>query len=111
MQKPGDCICKPGFGGRRCDICAPGYRNHPKCEPCPCNRAGSMNFDTCEEEHCICKANVEGHFCDRCKVSFNFLFFPIFFSIFPFSKSIPSNDNHNLIFITYFCLLIKLTQK
>ncbi|VDK84796.1 unnamed protein product [Litomosoides sigmodontis] len=66
-QKPGDCICKPGFGGRRCDICAPGYRNHPKCEPCPCNRAGSLNFDTCEEEHCICKANVEGIYCDRCK--------------------------------------------
>ncbi|EJW78154.1 laminin alpha-2 chain [Wuchereria bancrofti] len=66
-QKPGDCICKPGFGGRRCDVCAPGYRNHPKCEPCPCNRAGSLNFDTCEEEHCICKANVEGLYCDRCK--------------------------------------------
>ncbi|KAK6105271.1 Laminin EGF-like (Domains III and V) family protein [Brugia pahangi] len=66
-QKPGDCICKPGFGGRRCDVCAPGYRNHPKCEPCPCNRAGSLNFDTCEEEHCICKANVEGVYCDRCK--------------------------------------------
>uniref|UniRef100_A0A0R3RFI4 Laminin subunit alpha-2 n=1 Tax=Elaeophora elaphi TaxID=1147741 RepID=A0A0R3RFI4_9BILA len=66
-QKPGDCICKPGFGGRRCDVCAPGYRNHPKCEPCPCNRAGSLNFDTCEEEHCICKTNVEGLYCDRCK--------------------------------------------
>ncbi|CAG9529626.1 unnamed protein product [Cercopithifilaria johnstoni] len=66
-QKPGDCICKPGFGGRRCDICAPGYRNHPKCEPCPCNRAGSLNFNTCEEESCMCKANVEGIYCDRCK--------------------------------------------
>uniref|UniRef100_A0A915Q449 Uncharacterized protein n=1 Tax=Setaria digitata TaxID=48799 RepID=A0A915Q449_9BILA len=66
-QKPGDCICKPGFGGRRCDVCAPGYRNHPVCEPCPCNRAGSLNFDTCEEEQCICKSNVEGLYCDRCK--------------------------------------------
>ncbi|OZC06693.1 hypothetical protein X798_06324 [Onchocerca flexuosa] len=66
-QKPGDCICKPGFGGRRCEVCAPGYRNHPKCEPCPCNRAGSLNFETCEEERCICKANVEGVYCDQCK--------------------------------------------
>uniref|UniRef100_A0A1I7VMW8 Laminin alpha 1 chain n=1 Tax=Loa loa TaxID=7209 RepID=A0A1I7VMW8_LOALO len=66
-QKPGDCICKPGFGGRRCDVCAPGYRNYPKCEPCPCNRAGSLNFNTCEEEQCICKPNVEGLYCDRCK--------------------------------------------
>ncbi|KHN76799.1 Laminin subunit alpha-1 [Toxocara canis] len=66
-QHPGDCICKPGFGGRRCDRCAAGYRNHPKCEPCPCNQAGSLNFDTCEEEKCVCKANVEGLYCDRCK--------------------------------------------
>uniref|UniRef100_A0A915BQN1 Laminin subunit alpha-2 n=1 Tax=Parascaris univalens TaxID=6257 RepID=A0A915BQN1_PARUN len=66
-QHPGDCICKPGFGGRRCDRCAAGYRNHPKCEPCPCNQAGSVNFDTCEEEKCVCKANVEGIYCDRCR--------------------------------------------
>ncbi|KAH7728641.1 laminin alpha 1 chain [Aphelenchoides avenae] len=65
--RPGDCICKPGFGGRRCDRCAPGYRNHPVCEPCPCNQAGSLNFDTCEESECVCKLNVEGKFCDRCK--------------------------------------------
>ncbi|CAD5209051.1 unnamed protein product [Bursaphelenchus xylophilus] len=65
--KPGDCICKPGFGGRRCDRCAPGYRNHPVCDRCPCNQAGSLNFETCEETNCICKRNVEGEFCDRCK--------------------------------------------
>uniref|UniRef100_A0A0N5AQR3 Laminin subunit alpha-2 n=1 Tax=Syphacia muris TaxID=451379 RepID=A0A0N5AQR3_9BILA len=66
-QKPGDCICKQGFGGRRCDRCAVGYRNHPKCEPCPCNQAGSLNFNTCDGESCVCKANVEGIYCDRCK--------------------------------------------
>ncbi|EYC00933.1 hypothetical protein Y032_0112g342 [Ancylostoma ceylanicum] len=66
-QHPGDCVCKPGFGGRRCERCARGYRNYPKCEPCPCNQAGSVNFDTCEEEKCKCKANVEGLYCDRCR--------------------------------------------
>ncbi|KAJ1350105.1 hypothetical protein KIN20_005822 [Parelaphostrongylus tenuis] len=66
-QHPGDCVCKPGFGGRRCERCAPGYRNYPKCEPCPCNQAGSVNFDTCEEENCQCKINVEGLYCDRCR--------------------------------------------
>ncbi|KAF8367906.1 lam-3 [Pristionchus pacificus] len=64
---PGDCVCKPGFGGRRCERCARGYRNYPKCEPCPCNKHGSVNFDTCEEESCVCKQNVEGLYCDRCK--------------------------------------------
>ncbi|PIO72286.1 laminin EGF-like protein [Teladorsagia circumcincta] len=66
-QHPGDCVCKPGFGGRRCERCARGYRNYPKCEPCPCNQAGSVNYDTCEEETCQCKANVEGLYCDRCR--------------------------------------------
>ncbi|VDM62918.1 unnamed protein product [Angiostrongylus costaricensis] len=66
-QHPGDCVCKPGFGGRRCERCAPGYRNYPKCEPCPCNQSGSVNFDTCEEENCQCKANVDGLYCDRCR--------------------------------------------
>ncbi|ETN73227.1 laminin EGF-like protein [Necator americanus] len=66
-QHPGDCVCKPGFGGRRCERCARGYRNYPKCEPCPCNQAGSVNFDTCEEEKCKCKTNVEGLYCDRCR--------------------------------------------
>ncbi|CAD5206351.1 unnamed protein product [Bursaphelenchus okinawaensis] len=65
--KPGSCICKPGFGGRRCDRCAPGFRNYPVCDRCPCNQAGSLNFETCEETNCLCKKNVEGEFCDRCK--------------------------------------------
>uniref|UniRef100_A0A915E1R2 Laminin subunit alpha n=1 Tax=Ditylenchus dipsaci TaxID=166011 RepID=A0A915E1R2_9BILA len=65
--RPGDCICKPGFGGRRCDRCALGFRNHPVCDPCPCHQAGSLNFDTCEEEKCSCKQNVQGELCDKCK--------------------------------------------
>ncbi|KFD56293.1 hypothetical protein M513_02748 [Trichuris suis] len=66
VLKPGDCYCKFGFGGQRCDRCAVGFRNFPSCEPCPCSRAGSFNYATCEDE-CVCKANVEGIFCDRCK--------------------------------------------
>ena len=56
-QEPGACRCKEGFGGRRCDRCALGYRNYPTCEPCPCNRHGSANFATCEEP-CQCKVSI-----------------------------------------------------
>uniref|UniRef100_A0A183J1D4 LAMA1 n=1 Tax=Soboliphyme baturini TaxID=241478 RepID=A0A183J1D4_9BILA len=66
---PGDCYCKPGFGGHRCDRCALGYRNYPVCEPCPCSIAGSLNYATCEDS-CQCKENVAGIFCDRCKPGF-----------------------------------------
>lgn len=64
--KPGDCRCRHGFGGQRCDRCAVGFRNYPTCDPCPCNRAGSANFATCDNR-CLCKANVEGEFCEKCK--------------------------------------------
>ncbi|XP_063590781.1 laminin subunit alpha lam-3-like isoform X2 [Penaeus indicus] len=61
---PGACICKEGFAGPRCDRCAKGYRRYPACEPCPCDRAGSVN-EECDGE-CICKANVRGPRCDTC---------------------------------------------
>ncbi|CAH1775237.1 unnamed protein product [Owenia fusiformis] len=62
---PGDCICREGYAGKGCDRCAPGFRGFPNCEPCPCNRAGSLNFDTCDGV-CRCKANVYGEKCDKC---------------------------------------------
>jgi len=62
----GDCICKKGYTGPNCNQCAPGYRNYPYCEPCPCNYAGVINPEACDGP-CICKANVEGPRCDRCK--------------------------------------------
>lgn len=64
--QPGDCVCLEGFGGPKCDHCAPGYKNYPKCEPCPCNYAGSKNGEACEGD-CRCKDNVEGAKCDQCK--------------------------------------------
>ncbi|XP_054719082.1 laminin subunit alpha-1-like [Uloborus diversus] len=63
---PGDCICKEGFAGSKCDHCALGYKQYPVCEPCPCNSAGTDGEKTCEGQ-CICKKNVEGVRCDYCK--------------------------------------------
>nr|XP_022919111.1 laminin subunit alpha-1 isoform X1 [Onthophagus taurus] len=60
------CECRPGFSGARCDVCAPGYRGYPNCELCPCDSRGTIGPDDCEDK-CICKVNVEGSFCERCK--------------------------------------------
>lgn len=64
--RPGDCICKEGFNGAKCDKCAKGYKNYPRCEQCTCNYAGIINTDTCDGL-CQCKANVQGSRCNKCK--------------------------------------------
>nr|XP_057915603.1 laminin subunit alpha-1 isoform X1 [Doryrhamphus excisus] len=64
----GQCVCKEGFTGRRCDRCAFGFRDFPLCSRCECNLAGSLNRDPCDD--CICKANVMGLHCDLCKAGF-----------------------------------------
>lgn len=55
-QEPGDCVCKEGYCGARCDECSPGYQGYPNCEPCACSRAGSTNEDVCGDT-CTCKVN------------------------------------------------------
>ncbi|XP_062847310.1 laminin subunit alpha-1 [Trichomycterus rosablanca] len=65
---PGQCMCKEGFTGEKCDRCAFGYRDFPLCTRCECSLEGSHNIDPCRE--CICKANVMGANCDLCKQGF-----------------------------------------
>ncbi|XP_077990916.1 laminin subunit alpha-1-like [Glandiceps talaboti] len=63
---PGDCYCKEGYDGAKCDRCARGYKGFPNCEKCPCSDDGSINDDVCEPP-CLCKSNTEGGDCDTCK--------------------------------------------
>uniref|UniRef100_A0A8C7TB04 Laminin, alpha 1 n=1 Tax=Oncorhynchus mykiss TaxID=8022 RepID=A0A8C7TB04_ONCMY len=65
---PGQCLCKEGFVGERCERCAFGYRDFPLCSRCECSLEGSLNIDPCTE--CICKENVMGANCDLCKQGF-----------------------------------------
>ncbi|XP_054478572.1 laminin subunit alpha-1 [Anoplopoma fimbria] len=64
----GQCVCKRGFTGRRCDRCAFGFRDFPQCDRCECHLSGSTNTDPCSP--CICKVNVMGAHCDLCKPGF-----------------------------------------
>uniref|UniRef100_A0A3Q3VVE3 Basement membrane-specific heparan sulfate proteoglycan core protein n=1 Tax=Mola mola TaxID=94237 RepID=A0A3Q3VVE3_MOLML len=49
--------------------CAVGYMGFPVCLRCNCSVEGSTNDDPCISP-CVCKENVEGENCDRCKLGF-----------------------------------------
>ncbi|XP_006891492.1 PREDICTED: laminin subunit alpha-1 [Elephantulus edwardii] len=68
-KRPGQCPCKEGYSGEKCDRCQFGYKGYPSCVHCECSLVGSVNEDPCMEP-CLCKENVEGENCDRCKPGF-----------------------------------------
>ncbi|GFO02129.1 laminin subunit gamma-3 [Plakobranchus ocellatus] len=68
----GQCRCKPGVGGERCDRCLPNYYDFSDggCVPCECEPSGSLdNEPNCDSGTglCQCKENVDGRRCDKCK--------------------------------------------
>ncbi|KAI2803475.1 hypothetical protein BLOT_007606 [Blomia tropicalis] len=72
----GQCACKTGVTGTKCDKCDKNYWNFryliddPRavgCKPCSCNRFGSLSED-CDKltGKCRCRAGVTGLKCDQC---------------------------------------------
>ncbi|XP_067381825.1 agrin isoform X9 [Channa argus] len=71
----GQCSCKPGVGGHKCDRCEPGFWNFrgivtdnmSGCTPCNCDATGSVR-DDCEQMSglCSCKTGVKGMKCNVC---------------------------------------------
>uniref|UniRef100_A0A8C1W035 Uncharacterized protein n=1 Tax=Cyprinus carpio TaxID=7962 RepID=A0A8C1W035_CYPCA len=69
--------CNHHTAGPNCERCANNYYRNPlsdirspdTCLRCLCNAAGSVNGGQCDAQtgECVCKANVEGERCDRCK--------------------------------------------
>ncbi|NWI11042.1 MEGF9 protein, partial [Crypturellus soui] len=71
LCRDGNCQCKVGVTGPKCDRCDDGYygSNASTCEPCQCNnRSRSCHAVTgaCLE----CQDNTEGERCERCKEGF-----------------------------------------
>ncbi|KAH8869207.1 Laminin subunit gamma-1 [Schistosoma japonicum] len=69
----GQCVCKPGIGGKSCDHCLDDHFGFSSggCQPCNCNEGGSYeNRPACDAHtgQCICKENVAGKRCDKCKL-------------------------------------------
>ncbi|XP_049692713.2 agrin isoform X2 [Helicoverpa armigera] len=70
----GQCVCRPGVGGLKCDRCEPGYwglprigSGHTGCIPCGCSAFGSVRED-CEQMtgRCVCRTGVQGQKCTVC---------------------------------------------
>uniref|UniRef100_A0A8C2X311 Agrin n=1 Tax=Cyclopterus lumpus TaxID=8103 RepID=A0A8C2X311_CYCLU len=71
----GQCSCKPGVGGQKCDRCEPGFwnfrgivtENMSGCTPCNCDATGSVR-DDCEQMSglCSCKTGAKGIKCNVC---------------------------------------------
>ncbi|XP_028304206.1 laminin subunit beta-4 isoform X2 [Gouania willdenowi] len=72
--------CRNRRSGPQCERCAPFFFQDPQrtpedplsCIPCDCNLSGSLGAAQCDAQtgRCICKENVEGLRCDRCKHGF-----------------------------------------
>ena len=72
----GQCSCKAGVIGRKCDQCKDGFHSLTPngCSSCNCSIAGTPSSlsDQCDKTtgECTCKLNVEGENCDQCKQGF-----------------------------------------
>ncbi|XP_062856618.1 laminin subunit beta-4-like [Trichomycterus rosablanca] len=72
--------CRNNRMGAQCELCSPRFYQDPlrsvddpySCIPCNCDPVGSVDGGLCDSVtgHCVCKENVEGERCDRCRVGF-----------------------------------------
>ncbi|KAL0965256.1 hypothetical protein UPYG_G00278840 [Umbra pygmaea] len=65
----GECVCRAGVTGDKCDSCQPGFHSLSPggCRLCDCDPRGSVGECSVLNGSCHCKLNVEGQACDRCK--------------------------------------------
>uniref|UniRef100_A0A8D2NB71 LAMC3 protein n=1 Tax=Zonotrichia albicollis TaxID=44394 RepID=A0A8D2NB71_ZONAL len=73
----GHCLnCRDNTAGPHCESCRQNYyRWEPQgaCQPCHCHPAGSLQPQCDSSGTCVCKANVTGWKCERCKDGYHSL--------------------------------------
>lgn len=72
----GQCTCRPGVMGSKCDKCMPlhfGFNSGTGCRPCNCDSLGAQN-STCNADtgQCFCKVGIDAdsRTCSVCGDSF-----------------------------------------
>ena len=68
-QATGQCVCKDGVRGQKCESCVTGFWNlgFDGCEPCACNADYAVGGGCIQETgQCTCLPYVEGINCDGC---------------------------------------------
>ena len=53
-----------------CDHCKDNFFDFPTCQPCQCHVNGSNGLDCNDDGICICKPNIDGNKCDKCKTGY-----------------------------------------
>ena len=88
----GDCTCKNGFTGSKCDECKPNYFDYPSCQglskqldfkninlipsyvsECNCNPDGSTTLQCDGNGDCTCKDGYSGSKCVKCEAPLSYI--------------------------------------
>lgn len=62
----GQCMCKEGYAGPRCDKCLHSYNGYPDCKPCGCSERGSATSICDASGKCPCLPSFAGRTCEQC---------------------------------------------
>lgn len=69
-KETGQCVCRAGYTGVRCDMCADGYYGERMCTLCNCD-VGTVR-EVCDklDGTCLCAPNYAGERCNECAPGF-----------------------------------------